>query len=126
MAVLGALALLAPLSVLASGLPPPLAWPGALLALACGALELRRLAARPRCVLSLPAGAGPAHCDGEPVRALRVAWRGPLVFLRWRTPAGRVRRLAFWPDTLDAAGRRELRLVLQRREAAAITASVAG
>jgi hypothetical protein len=32
----------------------------------------------------------------------------------------------FWPDTLDAAGRRELRLVLQRREAAAITASVAG
>lgn len=124
--MLAALALLAPLSVLASDLPPALAWSCALLAMACGALEMRRLAATPRCLLSLPSGAGPAHCDGEPMRSLRVAWRGPLVFLCWRSPAGRVRRLVFWSDTLDAAGRRELWLVLQRREAAAITASVAG
>jgi toxin CptA len=58
--------------------------------------------------------------------SLRVRWRGPLAFLRWRDPDGRARRLVFWPDTLPAAARGELKLALQQREAAGGGASMAG
>lgn len=121
-----ALALLAPLSLFVSDLPPALAWPCALLAAGCGAAEARRYAAQLPRVLCIPAGAGEARCDGIRMDALCVRWRGPLAFLHWRGSDGRLHRLAFWPDTLDAAGRRELRLAMQRREAAAGAASVAG
>lgn len=125
-AALCALALLSPLSLLASDLPPVLAWPGALLAAGVGVVEARRYATRPPHALCIPAGAGEARCDGARMDALCVRWRGPLAFLRWRAGDGRVHRLVLWPDTLDAAERRELRLALQRREAAAGAASVAG
>jgi len=125
-AALCALALLAPLSLFASDLPLALAWPCALLAAGCGGVEARRHAAQPPRTLCIPAGAGEARCDGARMDALCVRWRGPLVFLHWRGSDGRLHRLAFWPDTLDAAGRRELRLAMQRREAAVGAASVAG
>ena len=125
-AALRILALLAPFSLLASDLPRALAWPLAMLVCAVGLAEARRYAMRPAYALLIPAGAGEARCDGARMDALCVRWRGPLAFLHWCGSDGRLRRLAFWPDTLDAAGRRELRLAMQRREAAAGAPSMAG
>ena len=125
-AALVALALLAPFSLLVSDLPPAVAWPLALLAGAWGIREVRRHRLQPPRALVIPAGAGEARCDGLPMTSLGVRWRGPLAFLRWRDPDGRARRLVFWPDTLPAAARRELKLALQQRESAGGGASMAG
>ena len=125
-AALIALALLAPLSLLASDLAPIVAWPLATLAAARGLRDARRhVLCKPRALL-IPPGTGEARCDGLPMVALRVRWRGPLAFLRWRDADGRIRRLVCWPDVLPAAARRELKLVMQRREAAQGGASMAG
>jgi toxin CptA len=48
--------------------------------------------------------------DGARVEDFTVHWRGPLAFARWRDGQGGVHRLAWWPDTLPASARRELRL----------------
>ena len=125
-AALLALALLAPLSLLASDLPAVVALPLALLAGIRGVRGLRRHARRPPRALVVPAGAGEARCDEVPMASLHVRWRGPLAFLRWRDPDGRVQRLVFWPDTLPVAARRELKLAMHKREAAGGGASMAG
>jgi toxin CptA len=117
------LALLAVFSLLASDLPRTLAWPLALLAAGWGLGEARSYARQPSRAFLIPAGAGEACCDGARMDALQVLWRGPLAFLRWCDPTGATRRLAFFPDTLPAATRRELRLAMQRREAAVGTVS---
>lgn len=124
--MLWALALLAPLSLIASDLPRACAWP-----LACGACawalsDARRYRARPPCHLVIPVGRGGATCDGARIDGLRVYRRGPLAFLHWRDAAGKRRRLSFWPDTLAACTRRELERALQQREAATDAAKVAG
>jgi toxin CptA len=41
---------------------------------------------------------------------LSVRWRGGLATVCGRDPAGKLRRLAWWPDTLPAPARRALRL----------------
>lgn len=120
-----ALALLAPLSLFATDLPPAPTWLGAALACACGLRSARAYARLPRCSLRIVPGAT-AQCDGEPMDALRVQWRGPLAFMAWRDRQGRVQRRVWWPDVLDAARRRELRLAMQRCETAPRAASVAG
>ena len=125
-AALTALALLAPFSLLASDLPPIVAAPLALLAGGWGVREVRRHALQSPRALVVPGGLGEARCDGLPMTSLGVRWRGPLAFLRWRDLEGRTRRLVFWPDTLPAAARRELKLALQKREAAGGGASMAG
>ncbi|MEA9797024.1 hypothetical protein VDG07_17100 [Xanthomonas campestris pv. raphani] len=56
-----------------------------------------------------------ASVDGERVDALEVMWRGPMAVVSWAHPGGRRVRLHFWPDTLPAAQRRELRLAAQAR-----------
>ncbi|MBN6148891.1 hypothetical protein JR065_00940 [Xanthomonas sp. AmX2] len=116
LAALGLLTLLAPVSLLLSDLAPLLAWPAALGAMLYGAALLRREARRPSRALTIPA-AGAATVDGQAVEELQVDWRGPLAFVRWRDRHGRVRRLAWWPDTLPAAARRELRLAAHARAA---------
>ncbi|PPU94563.1 hypothetical protein [Xanthomonas albilineans] len=117
LAALSLLGVLAPLSILGSDLPRGVAWSAALLALFYALVLLRREAGRlPRIVL-IPAGAGTATVDGTPVTALQVHWRGPLAFLRWRDAQGRLRHLAWWPDTLPAPARRELRLAAQAHAA---------
>lgn len=103
------LAILAPLSVWLSGMPRWAAWP---LAFACGCLGAwfaRREAKRPieRVVVHPEAG---ASVDGRNVDGFAVDWRGPLAFLRWTDAAGRRQRRSLWPDRLDPALRRELRL----------------
>jgi toxin CptA len=45
---------------------------------------------------------------------LTVGWRGPLASVSGRDPAGKLRHLAFWPDTLPAPARRALRLAAGR------------
>lgn len=100
---------LAPVAILASEMPRPAAWPLTLLACACGVVIARREARRPPRTLHFP-GNGRVEVDGQGVEDFELEWRGPLAFARWRDAQGRVQRLAWWPDTLPPAARRELRL----------------
>ena len=125
-AALCSLVLLAPFCLLASDLPRGWAWPLAVLAAVLAIRDARRYLRQPPCRLLIPAGRGATLCDDVAVERLQVHWRGPLAFLRWREGDGRTRRLVFAPDTLPPAFRRELKLAMQRREAAAGSPSVAG
>jgi toxin CptA len=108
----------AALSLLASDLPSMAAWPGAVVALTYGAWLARREAGKPTVTLCIRDGV--VTVDGEPVDRFQVDWRGSLAFVRWqaaphrdtrqRGGSPRRRRLVWWPDTLAAAERRELRL----------------
>lgn len=102
---------LAGLSVIASEMP--LAWsiPLAVLAASEGVRLARRELARPVQWLVMGANSG-TTLGGQPVSELTVQWRGPLAFMRFRAADRRWRRLAWWPDTLDSSGRRELRLAV--------------
>ncbi|MGY0560811.1 MULTISPECIES: hypothetical protein [unclassified Luteimonas] len=101
------------------------AWPLAVLALAYGLLSAVRHHAQPVHRFVFTGQDGPVLIDGVPVHEASVTWRGPLAFLRWNDGAGRTRRLAWWPDTLPAPLRRELRLAAPLRRAARKGASVA-
>ncbi len=50
--------------------------------------------------------------DGQVLAGVELLQRGPLLMLRWRQ-AGRYDSLLFWPDTLSATQRRELRLAMR-------------
>lgn len=115
-AALLALSALAPLAVLASEMPRVFAWPLAFAACATGLWLARGEARRPARLIVVD-GDGLATVDGAAVSDLRVDWRGPLAFVAWREASGRIARGSFWPDTLDAAGRRELRLAVDRIDA---------
>lgn len=117
------LSALAALSVLLSGLPSALIWPSAILALAYGAVLSRREALKAPVALELDAQS--VLLDDDPVEQFRVFWRGPLAFARFRDADGRLQRLVWWPDTLDPATRRELRLALPREPTARGRRSVA-
>lgn len=108
----GALILLgvaAALAVLASEMPRGPAWGLAVAAMLQGLRLAWREAGRPVCLWVFPAD-GRVTVDGEPVREPRLTWRGPLAILRWRDRKGGRRSLGWWPDTLPAKARRELRL----------------
>lgn len=113
-----ALGLLAALAVLASGMPRPAAWPLAVSALAYACWRARRESKLPSHALFLPGNELPATLDGLPIEQAWVQWRGPLAFLLWRDRQGRPQRLSWWPDTLPATSRRELRLAAGSLEAA--------
>jgi toxin CptA len=83
------------IGLVVSALPRGVAVPGAVVALLAGVLQAIRHAGRP------PRLVRAAELD--------LHWRGPLAF--------DVRHgLSWWPDTLDARGRRALRLATSRRE----------
>ena len=107
---LAALTLLAVVALWASELPALAAWPLSVLVLAYGMHLLRCEAERPEATLLLAGNGARTTVDGAPVRAFRVSWRGPLAFADWRDQQGRRQRLSWWPDTLSAEKRRELRL----------------
>lgn len=116
----GALALLgglAAFSILASEMPRLAAWPLALSALAYGLWRAWRESASPVREFFFPGNDLPVMLDGAPVGPVEVQWRGPLAFVRWRGRDGRPRHLSWWPDTLPAARRRELRLAAGSLEA---------
>nr|WP_028919059.1 hypothetical protein [Pseudoxanthomonas suwonensis] len=131
LAALLLLTVLAPLAVLGSELPRPLAWPLALAAAARGLQLARREAGRaPRQLVLGPAPRQPgAPCldslDGQPLEDCQVRWRGPLAFLDALDREGRRVRLAWWPDTLPAARRRELRLAMAARVVSSSTRPMA-
>ena len=113
----------AALSLLLSGLPGLVIWPGALLALGYSALLSRQEIAAP--VVEIQLDDQIVQVNGEPVQGFRVFWRGPLVFARWRDAGNRMQRLVWWPDTLDPSTRRELKLALPREVTARGRRSVA-
>lgn len=120
-----ALAILAGFAVPASEMPRPAAWPLALMAMAHGAWLAWRYARLPGCRFEFNGQDGPVQVDGTLVHDASVTWRGPLAFVRWRDCRGRSRHLAWWPDTLPAPARRELRLAAPLRRAARRIGSVA-
>lgn len=123
-AACAALGVLAAYSLSLSDLPAWLAWPCGVAATVRGAqLALRELARRPLDLI-VTADAS-ASVGGAPVQALRIRWRGPLAFLRWRDAVGRTRRRVLTPDVLSSASRRELRLVGGARPATRRDAAVA-
>ncbi|WP_238389770.1 hypothetical protein [Pseudoxanthomonas koreensis] len=118
LAALLALSLLAPLSVLGSELAPALAWPLALAAAGHGLrLAWTEAGRAPRRLVLAAGGSGTDLLDGKPLRACHVGWRGPLAFVHAIDRDGRSHRLAWWPDTLPAPLRRELRLAMAARMA---------
>lgn len=102
------LALGAAVALLMSDFPRIVAWPLAIAALARGAWLARREQRKLPAQLAWP-GNGPALLDGQPLQQPSLHLRGPCVFLHWRE-GRRLRALVWWPDTLDQAQRRELRL----------------
>ena len=109
------LGLLAGLSLLLSALPVSLRWPLAALAVAEGWRLARREQRRASITLSV-SGATlrimNGNEEGAALRAPRLREQGPLTLLCATLPGGRLLRLAWWPDTLNAAGRRQLRLAV--------------
>lgn len=125
-AALWVLAILGPFCLVASDLPRAWAWLLAAIAGLIGIRDAWRYRHQPMRKLVIPAGRGAPTCDAGRIDGLLVHWRGPLAFLRWREADGRTRRVVFAQDTLAAPARRELKLAMQRREAAAGSPSVAG
>lgn len=109
LAMLSALTICAVISVHAIEMPDMVAWPISVLILAYGGLLVRRECRRPRRMFLFRAD-GSIEVDGRAVEKAHVAWRGVLAFVDWTDGAGRRQRLSWWPDTLPAACRRELRL----------------
>jgi toxin CptA len=96
-------------SILASEMPRGVAVPLAALALLRGFWLARCEAGRPVRTLVWAANQ-PPRLDGVLLPDVFLEWRGALAFLRWRDANGRIQRLAWWPDTLPADARRELKL----------------
>ena len=110
-ALLILLGVLAAVAVLACEMPRLFARPVAAVALAQGAWLARREGRRAHLAFWFPGNDRPPTVDGLPMFDARLHWRGPLAFLRWRACAGgRWQHAAWWPDTLPATQRRELRL----------------
>lgn len=106
------LGMLAAASITASEVPRLAAWPSALMAFGYGVWLARRALRPPVRGLIIPPGDSPAMLDGVAMTDFDVQWRGPLAFLQWRDAQGLRQRLQFWPDTLPAHARRELRLAM--------------
>ncbi|MGY8563355.1 hypothetical protein L0938_08045 [Paracidovorax citrulli] len=107
-------AALMPWVAFASALPAPARWPLGLLAAATAAGQGWQYARRRPRAIVIPARDSPACVDGQPVDALILHDRGPLLQLCWRA-GGRRQACLFWPDTLPAPQRRALRLAIRAR-----------
>ena len=108
--VLVLLGILAALSILVSEMPRLAAWPLALSALVFGLWWAWRESRSPAREFFFPGNDLSVTLDGVPIESVEVQWRGPMAFICWQERHGRRRRLSWWPDTLPAARRRELRL----------------
>jgi toxin CptA len=115
--MLALLGILAAFSILASEMPRLAAWPLALSALVYGPWRGWRESRSPTREFFFPGNDLPVMLDGAPIGLVEVQWRGPLAFVYWQEPGGRSWRLSWWPDTLSAARRRELRLAAGSLEA---------
>jgi len=115
------------ISVLFSGMPQAFAWPLGALSLGYGCWLARREGRITDSRLVWPGdGQGPVTHDGNVVKDMSLRWRGPFAFMRFRGADGRIRHLSWWPDTLGAPMRRELRLALDRHAASRRALRMAG
>ena len=120
------LGLLGAASVLMSEMPRMIACPLALFSLGYGHWLAQREARVTACRF-VWSGTGLVTHEGETVGFMSLQWRGPLAFLQFRLASdGRVRRLSWWPDTLDTGKRRELRLAMDRHAASRRAPRMAG
>ncbi|WP_115511048.1 hypothetical protein [Xanthomonas arboricola] len=110
---LGVLSALALGALWRSGVPPWLAMLLSVYAVLTGGRSLRLLLRSPAREVIVPWSETPASVDGAQVQGLQVTWRGPIAVVAWTGLDARRQRLHFWPDTLPAAQRRELRLAAQ-------------
>ena len=109
-----ALGMMAALSLCLSALPPAARMAGLFVALAEGIRLAHRHRAQPPLAIDWLGGDEPAYLTGPTgvcrLDGVQARLRGPLASLRGIDAQGRIQRLGWWPDTLDAAGRRQLRL----------------
>ncbi|WP_183425395.1 hypothetical protein [Luteimonas sp. RC10] len=112
-AALGLITLAACGALLLSELPGLLAWLGIPCVLASGLHTILRAARQPPHRVVVQA-TGQVLLDGRLLEAPCLHWRGPIVRLSWRE-GRRTHRLLWWPDTLPAPQRRELRLAAAMR-----------
>ena len=130
LAALCALAVAAIAALWMSALPPIACGIGSVAALAYAGWLLHRESQRPHCVLGWPGGDADWRIEcGNRIESLRhvdAAIRGGIAVVTLVDADGAPRRYIWWPDTLDARGRRALRLALQSQQptATARTASV--
>lgn len=115
-ALLASLALASGVSPWLSDLPRAACIAADAVVVAYAAWALAREAARRPCTLAWAGGEAPwrVECEGrvDSLRHVDASVRGGLAVLTLADEAsGRRRRFAWWPDTLDAASRRSLRLV---------------
>jgi len=111
------LGVLAALSVVASEMPLAFSISLSLIAAGEGLRQARREVGRRARSLVIAAD-GRVNLDGMAQDDVRVHWRGPWAFAQFRDTEGRRIRLAWWPDTLPARERRELRLAVPVPQAA--------
>lgn len=108
------LALLAVVSLWLSALPTALAGAGSLAVLDYTLRLLRQEAAREAFRLNWNSSEKTAELNFErhsqSLQAVRVVQRGPLATLQACDERGRRQRYVWWPDTLPADARRQLRL----------------
>ena len=118
-----ALGVMGALSLWLSALPLAVKFPGAVLAMAEGLRLARWHLTQPPLAMDWLGGDEPAYLTSAVgvTRLTRVTarLRGPLASLSGTDAHGRLRRLGWWPDTLAAADRRQLRLAasVSRRSA---------
>lgn len=109
-----ALGAMAAASVWLSALPGSVRLPAATLALLQGLRLAVRERIRPPWTLAWDGGDAPAYLVGRQGRValsqVRVSFRGPMATVTGTDGRGRRRRLVWWPDTLAAGARRQLRL----------------
>lgn len=114
-----ALAAAAMASLWLSALPMIACAAGTALIAAYAAWRLWRESARKPFVLTWNAGQDAwQRSDGSRTQRLRhigASLRGPLAVLTLADEDDRRQRIVWWPDTLDAGGRRALRLLAQSR-----------
>jgi toxin CptA len=118
------LSALAPVAVLASAIPRPVAWALTMFAVAVGIRLAWRENALPALGVVVDAE-GRATIDDTPVEHFRIDRRGPLMFVSWRDADGRACRRSLWPDTLPSSLRRELRLAVRDAADGQVPPSVA-
>jgi len=105
------LSVLGAFSLLQCDLPAALAWPAAGIAVVLGGWSLHQSGKRPPREFLIAPDINACRQGGQPLSQLDLRWRGPLLFIRWQHPAQRRwHHAVFWPDTLPATRRRELRL----------------
>jgi toxin CptA len=89
---------------------------GSALVLGYAGWLLLREVRRPNCAMSWSGGDAPwqVECGGriEPLRHVGARFRGGLVVLTLADADNKPCRYLWWPDTLDARGRRSLRLAM--------------